>query len=327
MTTIESSEQEQKLTIGKTELLPGQNALIKLPAGQLPSGNKVEIQAHVYRGLRPGPTVLLLAGVHGDEINGVEIVRKCVHDKYFEELMAGTVIAIPLLNVFGFNNFSRDVPDGKDVNRAFPGTSSGSLAARVAHVLHKNILPHIDFGIDFHTGGRGTYNFPQLRYTPGDDKALEIAKAFGSPLIVASKAPSKSLRKTAKSTYDLPILTYEGGENQRYDGLSIQTGINGIKRLLAGKLMLGGTAIPEAPQTIRVTESRWTRAERAGLFQWFKSSGNRVRKGEPIGVISDPQGQLPNQRILSKKDGYIIGHANAAVVSQGDALFHIGKEE
>ncbi|MEL6802340.1 MAG: succinylglutamate desuccinylase/aspartoacylase family protein, partial [Bacteroidota bacterium] len=138
MTTIESSEQEQKLTIGKTELLPGQNALIKLPAGQLPSGNKVEIQAHVYRGLRPGPTVLLLAGVHGDEINGVEIVRKCVHDKYFEELMAGTVIAIPLLNVFGFNNFSRDVPDGKDVNRAFPGTSSGSLAARVAHVLHKN---------------------------------------------------------------------------------------------------------------------------------------------------------------------------------------------
>lgn len=321
------SKEDQTLTIGKTELVPGQNTVVKLPVGQLPSGNKVEIRAHVYRGLRPGPAVLLLAGVHGDEINGVEIVRKCVHDKIFEDLLAGTVIAIPLLNVFGFNNFSRDVPDGKDVNRAFPGTSSGSLAARVANVLHKNILPHIDFGIDFHTGGRGTYNYPQLRYTPGDDHALAIAEAFGCPLIVASKAPIKSLRKTAKSTYDLPILTFEGGENQRYDGLSIQTGVNGIRRLLVGRLMLAGATGPEAPKPIRVIESRWTRAERAGLFQWYKSSGNRVRKGEPIGVISDPHGQLPNQRILSKKDGFIIGHANAAVVSQGDALFHIGKEE
>lgn len=327
MTINEPNENEHILKIGKTELIPGQNALIKLPAGQLPSGSKVEIQAHIYRGLRPGPTVLLLAGVHGDEINGVEIVRKCVYDKSFEGLLAGTVIAIPLLNVFGFNNFSRDVPDGKDVNRAFPGTATGSLAARVANVLHKNILPHVDFGLDFHTGGRGTYNYPQLRYTPGDNKALAVAEAFGAPLIVASKAPSKSLRRTAKATYDLPILTFEGGENQRYDGVSIQTGVNGIKRLLVGQLMLAGSTGPEAPKPVHVIESRWTRAERAGLFQWFKASGNRVRKGEPIGVISDPQGQLPNHRILSKKEGFIIGHANAAVVSQGDALFHIGKEE
>lgn len=315
------------LKIGKSKIEAGQNAVVKLPVGQLPSGNKIEVQAHVFRSLRPGPTILLLAGVHGDEINGIEIVRHCIYSKLFEELMAGTIITIPLLNVFGFNNFSRDVPDGKDVNRAFPGAASGSLASRVAHVLHKNVLPHVDFGLDFHTGGRGTYNYPQLRYTPGDERALQIAKAFGAPLIVASKAPLKSLRRSALKTYNIPILTFEGGENQRYDGLSIQVGTNGIRRLLAGQLMLAGSTGDEAPTTILVSESKWTRASRAGLFQWYKASGNRVYKGEPIGVISDPHGDQADQRILSPKDGFIIGHANAAVVSQGDALFHIGREE
>ena len=323
----ESPIKDGILKIGKSKLEPGQNEVVKLPVGQLPSGTQIEVQAHVFRSLRPGPTILLLAGVHGDEINGIEIVRTCIYNKLFEGLMAGTVIAIPLLNIFGFNNFSRDVPDGKDVNRAFPGTASGSLASRVAHVLHKNIIPHVDFGLDFHTGGRGTYNFPQLRYTPDDQQALNIAKAFGAPVIVASKAPLKSLRRSALKTYEVPILTFEGGENLRYDGLSIQVGINGIRRLLASQLMLPGAVGDSPPKSIHVSESKWTRASRAGLFQWYKSSGNRVYKGEPIGVISDPHGDLPNQRILSPKDGFIIGHANAAVVSQGDALFHIGKEE
>lgn len=315
------------MQIQEEELYPGQQATIALPVGALPSGTKINIKAHVYRALKPGPTVLFLAGIHGDEINGIEIVRRCITDQLFDRLETGTVIAIPLLNVYGFINFSRDVPDGKDVNRAFPGTASGSLAARVAHVLSKDILPHVTFGVDFHTGGRGTYNYPQLRYSPGDETSREIAEAFGAPIIVSSKAPAKSLRRSAQKI-DIPILTYEGGENQRYDGLSLQAGTEGIRRLLAQQKMIDPAGVPPYDHHIwRIARSAWTRASRAGLFRWYKPSGQRVRKGEPIGVICDPHGTLKDKRVLSPRDGLIIGHANAAVVSQGDALFHIGEVE
>lgn len=315
----------QPLRISDVEVFPGQSKMIELPVGSLPSGNEVSIKAHVFRGYKPGPTILFLAGIHGDEINGIEIVRRCISEKIFERINAGSVIAIPLLNLYGFINFSRDVPDGKDVNRAFPGSATGSLASRVAHCLSREILPLVDFGIDFHTGGRGTYNYPQLRYSPDDAKSREIAKIFGAPVMVASNPPAKSLRKTAAKS-NLPILTYEGGENQRYDGLSLQVGVAGIKRLLS-HFGLNGTAEKEL-QSVEIKDiekSTWLRASRAGLFRWYKPSGHRVRKGEPLGVICDPRGILPDKRVLSNKDGFIIGHANAAVISQGDAIFNIGE--
>lgn len=312
------------IRINDAEFFPGQSGTLELPVGSLPSGTEINITASVYRADEPGPTVLFLAGVHGDEINGIEIVRRCVADGTFAAIKAGSIIAIPLLNVYGFINFSRDVPDGKDVNRAFPGSSTGSLAARVAATLTKSVLPYLDFGVDFHTGGRGTYNYPQLRYTPDDEDALEIGKAFGPPLLIASKPPTRSLRKSAYAA-DVPILTFEGGENQRYDGLSIQMGTEGVRRLLCHHNMLPDEMKPRPAPSIRfVDKSSWQRASRAGLFRWFKPSGQFVEKGEPIGVICDPRGVLKDKRIKAKKSGYIIGHANAAVVSQGDALFHIG---
>lgn len=313
------------LRINDAEFFPGMSGSLQLPVGALPSGTKININANVFRAEDPGPTVLFLAGVHGDEINGIEIVRRCITENVFSQLIAGTVIAIPLLNVYGFINFSRDVPDGKDVNRAFPGSSGGSLASRVAQTLTKSVIPHLDFGIDFHTGGRGTYNYPQLRYTPGDQEAYEIGKAFGAPLLIASKPPVRSLRKSAFAA-EVPILTYEGGENQRYDGLSLQMGVAGIKRLLIHYGMLpASVAPPPAPVIRQLERSKWQRASRAGLFRWYKSSGNYVNKGEPIGVICDPRGILKDKRVKANWSGYIIGHANAAVVSQGDALFHIGE--
>ncbi|MEL6356011.1 MAG: succinylglutamate desuccinylase/aspartoacylase family protein [Bacteroidota bacterium] len=324
-------EKEQPISpivVGEDTFFPGQSGVVSMTVGALPSGTKISIKAHVYRALKPGPSILLLAGVHGDEINGIEIVRRSIAEETFSRLQRGTVIAIPLLNVYGFINFSRDVPDGKDVNRAFPGTSNGSLAARVAHILHKIILPHVDFGIDFHTGGRGTYNYPQLRYTPEDAQSREIAMAFGAPIVVASTPPARSLRKTALRTYEVPILTYEGGENQRYDGLSLQIGVIGIQRLLVHYGMLPTQYAPTLPIRVRrVEKSTWLRASRAGLFRWYKASGQAVRKGEPLGVICDPRGTLKDKRIIAPRDGFIIGHANAAVVSQGDALFHIGEME
>lgn len=313
----------QPIAIANGEFYPGQSGPVEVIAGQLPSGNQVQITAHVFRSYQPGPTLLFLAGVHGDEINGVEIIRRCMRDGIFEQLAAGTVIAIPLLNVYGFNNFSRDVPDGKDVNRSFPGTQSGSLASRIANGLNRNILPHVDFAVDFHTGGRGTYNYPQIRYNTEDERAAGLATAFAPPLIVANRAPAKSLRRSALKNHDLPVLTFEGGENLRYDAHSIEVGVAGVARILKHQQMLQKAPAAEK-KSLRVNQSTWIRASRAGLFQWTKRSGFHVRKGEPIGFIADPQGMRADKRILSTRDGFIIGHANAAVVSQGDALFHIG---
>jgi len=315
----------QPIAIADGEFYPGQSGLVEVVAGQLPSGNQVQITAHVFRAYQPGPTVLFLAGVHGDEINGVEIVRRCLHQELFSKLVAGNVIAIPLLNVYGFNNFSRDVPDGKDVNRAFPGTLKGSLASRIAHGLSKNILPHVNLAVDFHTGGRGTYNFPQIRYNDEDEQAGQLAEAFAPPLIIANRAPAKSLRRYAFKNLNLPVLTFEGGENLRYDAHSIDVGVNGVKRLLQQQGMLPGPLEPAEKAPVRVNSSTWVRASKAGLFQWTKRSGFAVRKGEPIGFISDPQGAKANKRILSPRDGFLIGHGNSAVVSQGDALFHVGE--
>ncbi|PHI18269.1 succinylglutamate desuccinylase [Lewinellaceae bacterium SD302] len=313
------------MRINDAEFFPGMSGTLQLPVGALPSGTKINVNAKVFRAEEPGPTVLFLAGIHGDEINGIEIVRRCIAENVFDRLIAGTVIAIPLLNVYGFINFSRDVPDGKDVNRAFPGSAGGSLASRIAQTLTKSVIPYLDFGIDFHTGGRGTYNYPQLRYTPDDKEAYEIGKAFGPPLLIASKPPVRSLRRSAYAA-EVPILTYEGGENQRYDGLSIQLGTEGIKRLLVHHGMLPQSEAPRPAGPIRQVErSKWQRAGRAGLFRWYKPSGHYVNKGEPIGVICDPRGILTDKRVKAIRSGYIIGHANSAVVSQGDALFHIGE--
>ena len=316
----------QPLLIADGEFYPGQSGTVEIVAGQLPSGNPVNIKAQVFRAYAPGPTVLFLAGIHGDEINGVEIVRRCLKQKLFGSLITGTVIAVPLLNVYGFNNFSRDVPDGKDVNRSFPGTMKGSLASRIAHGLSRNILQHVDLVVDFHTGGRGTYNYPQIRYNTEDKRAEAAAHAFAPPLILANRAPAKSLRRAALKHHGLSVLTFEGGENLRYDALSIDVGIKGIRKLLQTEGLLADSPQDKAPPPVIVSASAWIRAGRAGLFQWSKRSGYWIRKGEPIGVISDPQGKLADKRILAPRDGFVIGHTNAAVVSQGDALFHIGYE-
>ncbi|HFA49468.1 MAG TPA: succinylglutamate desuccinylase/aspartoacylase family protein [Bacteroidetes bacterium] len=307
------------MIIRKQEIGKGESRIIRLNVGRLPSHTRIDLNVHVYRSEAEGPTVLLNGGMHGDEINGVEIIRRVIADGVVEKLLRGSVIAIPVLNIHGFNNFSRDVPDGKDVNRSFPGSSRGSLASRVAHLFSKNILPLIDFGIDFHTGGRNRYNYPQIRFTKGNRESRELADAFAAPFTVSTNTIPKSLRRTSIIA-DKPIIVYEGGENQRFDGFVIERGIAGIKRVLHSQNMLSDA--PPPPESIFVDTRTWVRAKRAGIFCWWKKSGQKVLKGEPLGVINDPYGQ-EEIRVLSPKDGYIIGHNNAPVVGQGDALFHI----
>ena len=311
------------LIIEKEKINAGENAVIQLQVGSLPSGTDINICAHVFRAKKPGPCVLILAGVHGDEINGVEIVRRSIEQGVYKHLLKGSVIAIPLLNVYGFINFSREVPDGKDVNRSFPGNMRGSLASRVARTLTKKILPLVDFGIDFHTGGASRYNYPQIRYSRTDKKARKLANYFSAPFTIQKPLLVKSLRKAAKDM-GKPILVYEGGESERLDGFAISKGISGLQRVLKGEKMLG--AAPDLTHRCMLfKKTGWVRASHSGMFIWTRSSGVKIMKGEPLGVIKDPQANR-SITVLANRDGFIIGHNNASVVNQGDALFNIGFE-
>ncbi len=307
--------------INKTAVAPGESKLIKLNVAKLPSGTVINIRVHVFRSKNPGPTALFMGGLHGDEINGVETVRRAVKEGMFNNLTSGSVIAIPLLNVYGFINFSRDAVDGKDVNRSFPGSAKGSLASRVAYTLTDSILPLVDFGVDFHTGGSSRYNYPQVRYSKGDAAAKELAEQFAAPYLMEKKNLDKTLRYTAAGM-DIPILVYEGGESLRFDGFSIEHGLKGIQRLLFHKKMLG-TDMPAHHTPKYFSNFTWMRAEKSGMFMWMQASGAKVSKGEVLGVINNPHGSK-EVRVLAKKDGYIVGHNNAPVVNAGDALFHLG---
>lgn len=317
------TKEEKSLVIDGQVIMPGESRVVDIPVGNLPSGTNININVNVHRSMFKGPVVLILAGVHGDEINGIEIVRRSIAENVYDNLIKGTVIVIPLLNVFGFINFSRDVPDGKDVNRSFPGTKSGSLASRVAYTLTKKILPLVDFGIDFHTGGGSRYNFPQVRYGKTNKKARELAEAFSAPFIIEKPYIIKSLRKIAKDM-KVPIIVYEAGESVRIDGYSVSKGLDGLKRVLKHEGMLENGPPPEN-KVIKLGKTSWIRAPYSGLFTWARKSGVYVHKGEPLGIVNDITGTT-SVKVLSSKDGYIIGHNNASVVSQGDALFHVGYE-
>jgi len=308
------------MIIEKKKIALGKNVRVDIPVSRLPSGTQINVQTHIFRGMQPGPTLLVLAGVHGDELNGIEAARRTITEGIYNNIEIGTVIVIPLLNTFGFINYRRAVPDGKDVNRSFPGTSIGSLAARVAAVLTKKILPYVDIAIDLHTGGVSRYNYPQIRFSKSDTKALELAQTFGAPYIVEKPRIPKSFRKTANDM-GISVLVYEGGESVRLDGFSIELAVNGIKRIM-NELKMIPSAPPSLHHQILLTATKWVRASEAGLFTWARQSGVKIRKGEPLGVINSPQGER-TKRIIAKSDGYIIAHNNASVVNNGDALFHI----
>ncbi len=314
-------EHHQPMNIDGNDFMPGDIGTVRINVGKLPSDTRISVTAHIYRSKKPGPTVLLLGGVHGDEINGIEIVREMVDSTLLDNLKRGTVIAIPLLNIYGFINFSREVPDGKDVNRSFPGNSRGSLASRVARTLTRKILPYVDVAIDFHTGGGSRYNYPQVRYTKTDKKAEKLARIFGAPFLLQKPLITKSFRKVAR-LQNIPAIVFEGGESVRLDGFVISKGLKGAKRVLLSMRMIDSFADFE-DKIILFKKSTWLRAPYSGIFIWNRASGVKVQKGEPLGLIKDPYG-TKTVKVIANRDGYIVGHNNASVVNQGDALFHIG---
>lgn len=307
--------------INGVNVAPGKNQMINFNVARLPSGTHIDLPVYVYRSKNPGPTVLLMGGLHGDEVNGIEIIRRLIFDDYLESLEKGNVIAIPILNIYGFLNFSRQVPDGKDINRSFPGSSTGSLASRVAHFLTQKILPLANYGIDFHTGGASRHNFPQIRYALKDPKTAELAQAFAAPVKLISPLIDKSLRKTARKKR-IPFLVYEGGEAMRIDEFSIQEAIEGTERVLH-HLGMKNQSTKQSYNQVFCDKSYWVRAKSSGVFILHATSGQFIEKGDLLGTISDPFGNF-RVKVKSPYNGYIIGHNNMPVINQGDALFHIG---
>lgn len=308
------------MKIHDTTIKLGEHRTIQIPVANLPSGTEIDLFAHVFRSETEGPTVLLIGGVHGDEINGVEIVRRSVQDKMFKSLVCGSVIAVPLLNVYGFINFSRGFPDGKDVNRGFPGTKTGSLSSRIAHTFTNVILPSADLAIDFHTGGNSIYNYPQARYSAEDPESLKLATEMNTPCMLKSNLIPKSLRKTAHNK-GIPMVVFEGGESLRIDDFTVNEGLRGIKNVLMQRGMLKG--VVEEIESNSFTKKAWLRATRSGIVILEKKSGDFVQKGDLLARITNPYNTYQS-KVLSKVDGFIFGHNNNPVVNKGDALFHIG---
>lgn len=296
----------------------GEDKQLYLRVARLPTYTNIDLPVRVIRSENPGPVVLLTGGLHGDEINGIEIVRRLLTKKLLK-LEKGSVVAIPLMNIYGFIQNVRGVPDGKDINRSFPGSKNGSLAKLVAYVIMKEIIPQIDIGLDFHTGGNSRANFPQIRCVLNVEKNIELAKAFAPPVIIHSSLIDKSFRKAAYKKKK-QILVYETGESLRFDESGIQEGVNGTLRLLKYLEML--KEAPE-PNSFEIYEkSEWIRASFAGLYHPKVKLGDVVNKGMFIGAITDPFGD-ETKRIKSKFEGRIIGINNCPVVHKGDAILNI----
>ena len=307
------------------KVLPGKGATINFNMAKLYTTTSVEVPVIIERSRKPGPVVLLTAGIHGDEINGVEIIRQII-SKSINKPRIGTIICIPIVNIFGFLNMHREFPDGRDLNRVFPGTRNGSLASRFAYQFVKRILPIADFCLDFHTGGAARFNAPQIRVKKGDEQSIQYAKIFNAPFTIHSKTITKSYRETC-SKLGIPVLLFEGGKSQDNNKEIAQYGLEGAMRILAHLDMLNSKFdIPETTkETVLIQSSTWLRAKYSGLLHIKIPCGQHVEKKEHIATITDPYGKF-RHRIKAPNEGYVINVNESPIVYQGDAIFHISTQ-
>ncbi len=316
-------EENRNITIGEQTVSPGEDKLLSISIDRLPTGTLIDIPIFVFNAKKPGPTILVQAGLHGDEINGIEMVRRMLAEKRFN-VTKGAVIAVPILNIFGFIHFSRDVPDGKDVNRSFPGTKNGSMASRMAYHYMAEIMGQIDFVIDLHTGGGQRHNFPQIRYTAEDAQSAMLAEVFNAPISFSSKLIKGSFRNAAYRM-NTPTIVFEAGESMRFDDYSILEGMQGILNILEhfGMISNSEPKYGERNKTVHLKSRRWLRAPTAGMFIPKITNGNEITKGQILGILTDTFAKQTKQ-IKAPFDGYVFCINHQAVVNQGEALFHVG---
>lgn len=315
------------LSILGQDIKPGRRVQINMDIARLHTRTKLEVPVIVERAKQDGPCLLFSAGIHGNEVNGVEIVRQIIAKK-INKPTAGTVICIPVLNVIGFLNQTREFPDGRDLNRVFPGSKTGSLASRYAYQFMQEIVPHIDYGVDFHTGGASRFNYTQIRVDPKDEESLRLARAFGTRFIIRAPQREKSFRESA-SQLGKKVLIFEGGKSLYLDRRVTEVGLVGAMRIMQTLGMRDFreelSQAPPPPDSILLTKSKWLRAKHSGMYRSYISIGNMVKKDEVLGSITDPYGGF-ERKVLAPHEGYIICSNHSPIVNQGDAIIHIGEE-
>ena len=309
-------------TIGDLDVRAGRSEIGDLPISRLVTGTQISLPLNVLHGRHDGPVVWLSAAVHGDEIGGVEIIRRALGSIDPRDL-SGTIVAVPIVNVHGFLNGDRYLPDRRDLNRSFPGSATGSLAARVAHLFMQEIVARCDVGIDLHTGSDHRTNLPQIRADLDDATTRELAVAFGAPLMMHAQLRDGSMRAAATSAGST-VLLYEGGEAWRYDRAAIEAGTTGVRRVLAH---LGMTESTESSTDVRhapveTRSSGWVRARRSGIALLDVDLGQMVERGQTVATIRDAVGRRLSTTKASRS-GMVIGHIMQPLVNQGDAIVHI----
>lgn len=323
---MDKASNKEVLDIGTAEIKPGQKQLVNLTLPQLYTHTPINMPVHVIRGKKPGPCMFVSAAIHGDELNGVEIIRRLLRRAELRRIR-GSLIAVPIVNVYGVVHNSRYLPDRRDLNRSFPGSERGSLAARVAHTFMTEIVSHCQYGIDLHTGAVHRENLPQIRGNFRDHETETLARAFKVPVLINATLRDGSLREAATEKA-VKMLLYEAGEALRFDEVSIRAGVRGILRVmrLLGMLPIGARQkskrVPEQPYI--ASSSSWIRAPGSGFLQLKKKLGQQIYKNDAIGLITDPYGnvELP---VVTPFDGLVIGHTQIPLVHEGDAVCHLAR--
>ena len=315
----------EPFVLGSQAIRPGTRMTVDLPVSLMSDHTPVTLSAHVVHGRRPGPVMFVSAAIHGDEVIGVEIVRRLLRAAPVRHL-SGTLIAVPIVNAFGFLNQSRYLPDRRDLNRSFPGHGQGSLAARLADLFLTEIVTRCDVGIDLHSAAVGRTNLPQIRLTPGNERLRDLGAAFAAPVTLNSRTRDGSLRLVAEKA-GVDVLLYEAGEGLRFDELAARAGVAGILRVMARLGMVAARGVPRArAASVHCERSGWVRAPSGGLLRTLRASGDWVERGAVLGVVSDPFGERELE-IRAEATGIVIGRTNLPVVNEGDALFHIAEPE
>ncbi|MET0065558.1 MAG: succinylglutamate desuccinylase/aspartoacylase family protein [Candidatus Thiodiazotropha sp.] len=312
------------MKIGEVEIPPGARVNLDLPIAKSPTHTPLSMPIQVWRGKKPGPRLFVSAAIHGDELNGVEIIRRILKQKILSRLH-GTLITIPIVNVYGVIQHSRYLPDRRDLNRNFPGHEGGSLASRLANLFMREIVANSTHGIDLHTGALHRSNLPHVRANMDDEETSRLAHAFGVPLLLNSQLRDGSLREAA-AEYGIPMLLYEAGEALRFDEVAIRAGVKGILNIMRTLEMLPVSRLKsrQPSESLIASSTTWIRAPESGIFRALVSLGSRVKKGQLLGVVASPFGDQ-EVTVISPCAGIVIGRSNLPLTNEGDALFHVAR--
>lgn len=301
----------------------GTRAMVDLPFVRLYTHSPVNVPVQIIHGHREGPTAFVSAAVHGDELNGIEIIRRLLNHRSLKSLR-GTLIVVPIVNVLGIMERTRYLPDRRDLNRSFPGNPNGTLASRLANLFMTEVVRGCDFGIDLHTAAIHRDNLPQVRGDLEDATVERMAMVFGTPVVLNSALLEGSLRHAAAAE-DVPVIVYEAGEALRFDEVDIRAGVTGVINVLREMGSLRPTKRRRAKvEPVIARNSSWVRAPMSGVLRLLVPLGARVKKDDCLAMVSSPFGEDETE-ICAPFTGIVIGRSNIPLAHQGEALYHLAR--